>query len=112
MNPKFKVELLEGVNEFFNGLSEKARDKIIYNLRKSQIVNDNELFKKLNNNVWEFRTLHNKTKYRLFAFWDKWDKAETVVISTHGIERKTQKTPKKEILKTERIMKEYFEAKK
>ena len=112
MNPKFKVELLEEVNEFLNGLSEKVRDKIIYNLRKSQIVNDNELFKKLNNNVWEFRTLHNKTKYRLFAFWDKTNKAETVVISTHGVEKKTQKTPKKEILKTERIMKEYFEAKK
>ena len=112
MNPKFKVELLEEVDEFLNGLNEKAWEKIIYNLRKSQIVNDNELFKKLNNNVWEFRTLHNKTKYRLFAFWDKTDKAETVVISTHGIEKKTQKTPKKEILKTERIMKEYFEAKK
>lgn len=71
MNPKFKIELLEEVNEFLNGLNEKARDKIIYNLWKSRYVNDTELFKKLNENVWEFRTLHNKTKYRLFAFWDK-----------------------------------------
>jgi len=68
MNPKFKVELLEEVNEFLNGLNEKAREKIIYNILKAQVVSDNELFKKLNNNVWEFRTLHNKTKYRLFAF--------------------------------------------
>ena len=68
MKPKFKVELLEEANEFLNGLNEKARDKIIYNIRKSQVVNDNQLFKKLNENVWEFRTLHNKTKYRLFAF--------------------------------------------
>ncbi len=112
MNPKFKVELLEEANEFLNGLNEKARDKIIYNIRKSQVVNDNQLFKKLNENVWEFRTLHNKTKYRLFAFWDKTERTETVVISTHGIEKKTQKTPKKEIKKTERIMKEYFDAKK
>lgn len=111
MNPKFKVELLEEANEFLNGLNEKAREKIIYNIRKSQIVNDNELFKKLNENVWEFRTLHNKTKYRLFAFWDKTDKIETVVISTHGIEKKTQKTPIKEIKKTERIMIDYFNAK-
>lgn len=112
MNPKFNVELLEEANEFLNGLNEKAREKIIYNIRKSQVVNDNELFKKLNENVWEFRTLHNKTKYRLFAFWDKTDKTETVVISTHGIEKKTQKAPKKEIKKTEQIMKEYFDAKK
>ena len=112
MNPKFKVEILEDANEFLNGLNEKARDKIIYNIRKSQVVNDNKLFKKLNENVWEFRTLHNKTKYRLFAFQDKTDRTETVVISTHGIEKKAQKTPKKEIKKTERIMKEYFDAKK
>ncbi len=112
MNPKFKVELLEEVNYFLDKLNEKAREKIIYNIRKSQVINDNELFKKLNKNVWEFRTLHSKIKYRLFAFWDKTDKKETVVISTHGIEKKTQKTPKKEIEKTERIMKEYFESKK
>ncbi|WP_373517573.1 type II toxin-antitoxin system RelE/ParE family toxin [Pricia sp.] len=110
MNQKFKVELLEEVNQFLGSLNEKARDKIIYNLRKAQIFNDNELFKKLNDNVWEFRTLHNKTKYRLFAFWDKTNKNETLVISTHGIEKKTAKTPKKEIEKTERIMKQYFDA--
>lgn len=45
MNKKFKVELLEEVNEFLNGLNEKAREKIIYNLRKAQVVNDNELLK-------------------------------------------------------------------
>lgn len=99
MNKKFTVELLEEVNEFLGALNEKARDKIIYNLRKAQVVNDNKLFKKLNDNVWEFRTLHNKTKYRLFAFWDKTDKTETVVISTHGIEKKTAKTPKKKLKK-------------
>jgi phage-related protein len=112
MSRKFKIELLEEVNQFLNGLNEKARDKIIYNLTKSQIVNDQELFKKLNDNVYEFRTLHNKTKYRLFAFWDKTLKTETLVVSTHGIEKKTAKTPKKEIEKTERIMKQYFDAKK
>ena len=76
MSQKFKIELLEEVDEFLNGLNEKTRDKIIYNLRKAQVVNDNELFKKLNDNVWEFRTLHNKIKYRLFAFWDKTDKTD------------------------------------
>ncbi|MDC8000567.1 type II toxin-antitoxin system RelE/ParE family toxin [Aequorivita todarodis] len=112
MKQKFKVELMDEVDDFLNSLSDKARKKIIYNIRKAQVVNDNELFKKLNDNVWEFRTLHNKTYYRLFAFWDKTDKTETVVISTHGIEKKTPKTPPKEIAKTERIMKQYFAAKK
>jgi len=112
MNEKFKIELLEEVDDFLGKLDEKTRSKVIYNMRKAQVVNDNELFKKLNKNVWEFRTLYNKTYYRLFAFWDKTNKKKTIVISTHGIEKKTAKTPSKEIAKTERIMKEYFEAKK
>jgi len=66
----------------------------------------------LHDNVWEFRTLYKKTKYRLFAFWDKTEKSETIVLSTHGIEKKTSKTPKNELEKTERIMKQYFDSKK
>lgn len=34
-NLKLKIELLEEVDEFLNGLEEKAREKIIYNLRKA-----------------------------------------------------------------------------
>ena len=60
--------------------------------------------------IWEFRTLYNKVKYRLFAFWDT--QTDTLVIATHGIIKKTQKTPKKEIAKAERIRQEYFNAKK
>ncbi len=111
MNPKFKVVLLKEVDSFLNKLDSKARTKIIYNLRKSQVEFDSNLFKKLNSNVWEFRTFYNKTYYRLFAFWDKSESSNTLVISTHGIEKKTAKTPKKEIEKTERIMKKYFESK-
>jgi phage-related protein len=54
--------------------------------------------------------LYNKVKYRLFAFWDT--QTDTLVIATHGIIKKTQKTPKKEIAKAERIRQEYFNAKK
>lgn len=50
--------------------------------------------------------MYNKKAYRLFAFWDK-DK-EAFVVATHGIVKKTQKTPLKEILKAEEIRKEYF----
>lgn len=112
MKEKFRVELLEGVDKFLNGLDQKARKKIIYNMRKAQVVNDKELFSKLNKNIWEFRTLHSKTYYRLLAFWDKTGKSETIVVSTHGFSKKTGKTPPREIEKAERIMKQYFDAKK
>jgi len=109
MKPKYRIELLKDAVDFLNALDEKAREKIYYNLKKSQISNDNTLFKKLNNEIWEFRTLYKRTKYRLFAFWDKTDKKDTLVISTHGIEKKTQKTPKKEINKAENLRKQYFD---
>jgi len=109
MNPKYRIEFLDEAVEFLNELNEKAREKIYYNLKKAQISNDNTLFKKLNNEIWEFRTLYKRTQYRLFAFWDKTDKSDTLVISTHGIEKKTQKTPKKEIIKAENLRKKYFD---
>ena len=49
--------------------------------------------------------------YRLFAFWDKLDKTETLVVATHGIIKKTDKIPKTEIEKAKAIMKLYFEQK-
>ena len=74
-------------------------------------VMDKELFKKLDNSeIWELRTLFNGICYRLFAFWDNEIKAMVVV--THGIIKKTQKTHKKEIEKAERIRQEYFNDKK
>lgn len=109
MNPKYRIELLKDAVDFLNALDEKAREKIYYNLKKSQISNDNTLFKKLNDEIWEFRTLYKRTQYRLFAFWDKTDKKDTLVISTHGIEKKTQKTPIKEINKAENLRKQYFD---
>jgi phage-related protein len=108
MEPKYKVEFLDEAVEFLESLDEKTKAKILYNIRLSQFKNDNELFKKLTDNIWEFRTLYNKTYYRFFAFWDKTNKQETLVISTNGIEKKTGKVPKNEIQKAENLRTNYF----
>ena len=92
-------------------VDEKSRNKIILNIDKAKIKNDSSLFKKLNGEIWEFRTLFNKTQYRIFAFWDKEDNNETLVLATHGIIKKTGKTPVKEIEKAEQIRLKYFELK-
>ena len=109
---KFKVLFLEDAATFLDSLDEKAREKILYNIRKAQEVNDNELFKKLNDEIWEFRTLYKKTYYRLFAFWNKTEKTDTIVISTHGLIKKTGKTPQGDLDKAERLRKLYFEQNK
>jgi phage-related protein len=108
---KFSVQFLEEAKVFLDNLDEKARDKIIYNIHKAQVSNDKELFKKLTDEIWEFRTLFNKTHYRLFAFWDKTGNTNTVVISTHGLIKKTDKTPQGDLDKAERLRKLYMEQK-
>ena len=103
----FRLVLTDEAQDFIESLPEAVSYKIYYNIKRVVGGERNkELFKKLENSeIWEFRTLYNKTAYRLFAFWDK-DK-ETLVIAI----KKTQKTPSKEIAKAEAIRKEYFKNK-
>ncbi len=111
MKPNFEVELLPEAIEFLEELDEKTREKVYYNIKKSQHLNDNELFKKLNEYIWEFRTIYKSKAYRLFSFWDYDEGKSTIVIATHGILKKTQKTPPKEIKKAEETRKQYLENK-
>lgn len=111
MKKPFEVRFLEEALTFLDNLSEKPREKILYNINKAARGNSKELFKKLTDDIWEFRTFHNKTYYRMFAFWDKSGETATLVISTHGMIKKTRKIPKSEILKAERVMIEYFNQK-
>lgn len=97
--PNFSIEYLDEAVEFLRSVDVAAR------------TNDPKKFKKLeNSNIWEFRAEVNKLQYRLFAFWDTTRNA--IVIATHGIIKKTQKTPKKEIDKAERIRTQYLSEKK
>ena len=111
MEKKFEVEFLQDAVKFMNSLDKKSQEKIYYNIRKAQVTNDRELFKKLTTTIWEFRTLYNQTYYRLFAFWDKTEGRNTVVLATHGLVKKTGKTPKTDLKKAEQIRKQYFEQK-
>lgn len=47
MKPNFDIELLPEAVEFLENLDDKTREKIYYNIKKSQFVNDNELFLKI-----------------------------------------------------------------
>lgn len=112
MLEKFKVEFLPEAVDFMSSLDKKSQEKIYYNIRKAQVTNDPELFKKLTGSIWEFRTLYNKTYFRLFSFWDKIDGKQTLVVATHGLIKKTGKTPLSELDKAERIRQQYFDQKK
>lgn len=112
MEKKFEVKLLEEAFEFIKNQNDKVQDKIFYNIRKAQILNDPKLFKKLNQNIWEFRNKYAGLQYRVLAFWDKENNQMTLVCGTHGFVKKTDKVSPKEIEKAEQIRTEYFERKK
>ncbi|HCD65679.1 type II toxin-antitoxin system RelE/ParE family toxin [Segatella intestinalis] len=108
---KIQVVLLDEALTFVRSLPLKVQQKITYNYKKIEHgIVDKELFKKLENSeIWEFRTLFNGNCYRLFSFWDT--ETGTLIVATHGIVKKTQKTPQKEIAKAEEIRQQYFELK-
>ena len=108
---KYAIIFLEWAEVFLSSLDVKTRRKVIYNVWKSREVKDPELFKKLDGNIWEFRTKFLAKQIRLLAFWDKTGKTETLVIATHGFIKKTQKTPKSEIEKANKIREQYFNEK-
>ncbi len=108
MKQKFEVIFLEEAIEFISELDEKSRNKVFYNIDKAKYINDPKLFEKLENEIWYFRTKFLSLQYRVFAFWDKTESVETLVIATHGVVKKSNKVPKSEIEKAERIRQEYF----
>jgi phage-related protein len=104
----FETIFLEEADEFMQTLDKKSRKKVMFNVRIAEETNDPELFKKLNDNIWEFRTKYLKRQIRILAFWDKTNKIETLVLATNGFIKKTSKTPTKAIERAERIRKEFF----
>lgn len=104
---RINIYLSDEAKAFVQSLPEKARKKITYNFRRvegGEISKD--LFKKLNDEIWELRTSYNGLCYRLLAFWDK--ERQALIIATHGFIKKTWKVPQNEIARAETFMREYY----
>jgi phage-related protein len=104
----FEIIFLEEAFEFLRNLDKNHHEKILFNIRKAQVEQDHELFSKLQDELWEFRTLYQGLKYRLLSFWDKTDSENTLVVSTHGFIKKRSKVPENEIQKAKQIRNRYF----
>ena len=108
MDKHFEILFLDEAFESLKGLERKHYEKILYNIRKSQVELNSELFKKLSDDIWEFRTLYQGLQYRLLAFWDKSSTTDTLVVSTHGFIKKRSKVPDNEIQKAVNIRTKYL----
>ena len=104
----FVTRFLQQADEFVSQLDQKSANKVFYNIDLAEQTNDPRLFKKLEDDIWEFRTKYLGLQYRLLAFWDKSDSKETLVFATHGFVKKVDKVPKGEIERAKRIRENYF----
>jgi phage-related protein len=111
MGIDFDIEFLEEALVFLNDLNENERRKVIYNIDKLRFKLDPVLFKKLTSEIWELRTLYNSKCFRIFAFWYNADQHKKLIIATHGIIKKSNKTPRQEIERSERIRNAFIKAK-
>ena len=58
--------------------------------------------------LWEIRVKGGNGIYRVFCFFDE----ENLILLLNGFQKKTQKTPLKEIKKAEILKKKYYENKR
>lgn len=107
----FETKFLEEADKFISTLDRKAIAKVLYNIDLAEKNHDPRLFKKLKDDIWEFRTKINGLQIRLLAFWDKTNNKETFVFATHGFVKKVDKVPAKEIERANKIRLNYFENK-
>ena len=109
---KFDVAFLIGAIDFIIELSHDQKRKVLYNIKKSQFINDASLLKKINADIWEFRTKYNKLQIRVFCFRKSRKRLIPLVICTHGIIKKTSRILIKEIKKAEAAMSSYKDTEK
>ncbi|UMY64490.1 MULTISPECIES: type II toxin-antitoxin system RelE/ParE family toxin [unclassified Flavobacterium] len=104
----FETVFLEEAANFLSGLDEKTVRKVLYNIDLAEQTNDPRIFKKLQKDIWEFRTKYAGIQVRLLAFWDKNDHKKTLVVATHGFIKKVDKVPISEIDRAVRLRNNYL----
>ena len=110
MNKRYEVHLSPEAQAFYNNLGVKERRKIDFVIDKVELNFFGDWFKKLSgsNGIWEFIVDYRGVFFRLLAFFDTLDPTDPLIIVSHGFKKKTNRTPKKEIEKAERIKENYF----
>lgn len=96
--------------EFFNALDSGVQSKIVYILRYIQQTEQwsQKFVKHVSDGLFELRAEWQSNIYRVFFILDNGN----IVVLFNGFQKKTQKTPAKEIEKAKRIKKEYYDSKR
>ena len=92
--------------DFYNPLKQNVKDKIDYVLQIIISVQriPTKFFKHLEDGIYEIRIEVGSNIYRIFAFFDD----NKLVVLLHGFQKKTQKTPRKELERAKKLRKDYY----
>jgi phage-related protein len=97
------------VKEFLDSLSGKTAQKAawVLSLVEDLDVVPSTYFKKLvsTEEIWEGRIQLGPNAYRIFCFFE----GNSVIVLTHGLIKKTQKTPRREIERAEAYRRDYLQ---
>lgn len=90
---------------FMETLTDDQQEKVKYGLLllKTQNRLSQKFVKYLEDGLYELRTEYGGDIFRTFFIFDR----DNLVVLFNGFQKKVQKTPRKEIEKAKRIMKEY-----
>ena len=96
--------------DFFESLDEGTKEKVLYGLLllKTQERLPAKFVKYLRDGLYELRIEWQSNIYRIFFCYDK----GYIVILFNGFQKKTQKTPEKEINKALKLKQKYYEEKR
>jgi len=96
---------------FFDSLDKKVQTKILWTFRLVEELDriPEQYLKHLKNTsgLYEIRVQTGSNIFRIFCFFD----IDNIIVVGHGFQKKSQKTPKQEIEKAERIKQEYYDSK-
>ena len=96
--------------EFYNQQTKKVQEWIIWTIRvirDIQVVPEKYL-KHIDDGIYEIRISSGNNIFRIFCFFDE----GKLVILLNGFQKKTQKTPIKEIERAKKLKTQYYEDKK
>lgn len=112
MKAREVVTFKEYFDDFFKAQPQKVRDKIIKVLdiieQVERIPTTYLKYIEGTNGLFEVRVQLGSNIFRIFCFFD----GNKFVILLTGFQKKTQKTPPKEIDRAVRLMNEYYEEKR
>jgi phage-related protein len=110
MEKPIEIIALPQAEIFLDSIEEPVRKKFLHSMRKTKERIIGDWFKKMigTDDIYEFRVDNNGKFYRLFAFWDSRGAKQTLIVATHGLIKKSNKTPKSDIDKAEDLKNKYF----